>query len=104
MSKLKVTALPEYLRLGDKIKLIDFSWSILFPEYWVIYREKASSINIATIVVETPLGNDEYSIGIVDIVPDEGRVRLPVGLKATANIKTIQMAIALSYKLMRDCK
>lgn len=102
MSKYKVP-LPEHLRPGDRIRLIDSSWSILFPEYWVTYRDKASAVNIATMVVETALDNDEYVLSVMDIVPEEGRVRLPVGLKTVTNIKIIQMAIALSYKLMKGC-
>lgn len=90
--------LPERICTGDRFRLIDDSWSLLFPEYWISYRNIASLINIATVIVQEELVDERYVIGIMDIVPEEGRVRLPIGLRIETDLKTLHLAIALSWK------
>lgn len=98
------TVLPEKLEQGEKIRLIDSSWNILFPRYWQSYRETASLINIATVYITKVLKKNRYEVGILDIVPDEGRVVLPIGLKVEVDLRQIHLAIALSYKLANSGK
>jgi hypothetical protein len=78
--------------------LCDSSWSILFPDYWLSYRKTASLINVATFKVVAILPDDSYTLECMDIVPEEGRLMIPVGLKADFKLKEIQAALALSWR------
>lgn len=95
MAKRK-TELPQKLQIGERIRLCDSSWSILFPGYWYSYRKTASKVNIATFKIIAVLANDTYTIGCMDIVPEEGRLKVPVGLRGDFTLKDIQAAMALS--------
>jgi hypothetical protein len=97
MSKRKVT-IPDKFNLNETIMLRDISWAFLFPEEWYPYRQKASLRNTAKIKVIRVDDNDEYTVEMMEISPEEGRIVIPTRMTTKTTLKKIQVAIAYTIK------
>ena len=101
MSKTKNANPPRKLQLGEKIKLRDISWCLLFREYWAIYRRNASRVNIATFKVVDVLDAENITLECMDIVPEDGRLLIPVGMRANFQTKDVLDVMTLSAKMVK---
>jgi hypothetical protein len=92
MAKLKLR-LPEVLEPNDTIMLKDAAWAFLFPAQWPEYRLKASKRNVAKVKVISNDGNDKYTLEMMEIAPEEGRLLVPTGMRIQTKIIEIHLAM-----------
>jgi|SRR5579872_2607679 len=101
MVKSKLT-LSETFKPNDTFLLRDISWAFLFPRDWFEYRQKASLRNVAKLKVLSDDGEGFYTVEIMEIAPEIGRVVIPTGMLAKVNIHDIHVALMATHKSELD--
>jgi hypothetical protein len=97
MAKLRIQ-LPQFLRENDTFLVKDAAWAFFFPRYWFSYRQKASLRNATKIKVVSSDGDDKYTIVVMEIAPEEGRIVIPDNMKTQTTLREIHIALIATYK------
>jgi hypothetical protein len=73
--------------------LKDIAWAFIFPEEYIEYRLKASKRNVAKMKVVSCDGNSNYTVEMMEIAPEHGRILIPTGMQAETTLHDIHLAI-----------
>lgn len=84
------------IQVGDKIILLDSTWHPLFPT--ITFNHP----NLCTVFIAECMLGDRYELGIVDIVPIEGRIALPAGIRSTVSREQLRAALAATEAMRAE--
>jgi hypothetical protein len=85
------------LKQGDKIKLLDDTWRLLFPQY-----RRLDGPAVTTLFIEDTFPDQRFVVGILDIVSTNHRTITPVGVRGSFTEEQLNQAIAASNMLRND--